>query len=724
MLSLMRPPAASLALAERMSRPQRIGIFGNRGVGKTTLLAMIYREAVAGRLPGLRLAAADTRTAEYLSDKVLQLEAGQALPGTLAETELRFQLYHGETRLELLLKDYQGEHIELGRREAIHDFLRDCDAVWLCLDLETLPSPAERLRRQQEIEQLIEDYLAGEARRKMDRPIALVLTKADLLGPLPGDAGELAASYFGMTRHTLESHCKNGGMFAVSSLGDQPAASGQLQPRGLADPLAWLATALQEQDEARLEQLWALAGHHTAILERAVACFARRYADAPVTQAYRQRLRELRQRRRRSRSMIAAAVLACFLGSLWTYDALGYRDAVRFQSDHSAEPAASLQHWQTYKAWHPTRHLFAATAEEENQRLHELANLTREQQRDKRLTDLRRRVVDPDADPEALWQQFQDFRGAFPELDIAGDLERVHAAVKARRDEEVNRRARRAYDDLARAGQRSTDLTGFVVLADRLIREYPGSPVEPEARKLRTAALLRLDEQDIQAAREYSVRQPLHFHTRREMYQGYLDRHPGGGAFAEEAKTAIRTIDDAWDRHDFRRLRDQFVTNPADTAELVNQCRRYLAVHPSGKFTASATELLRWTERVTATGEYRVVLRSGQVEDSIARWISRGPKLSVELEVAGIRYGPSSIVKNRYDPEWNFEFPRRVRWKLGDPVVIRVTEHTWKDRLVLVYSSTENERLAIRMLCGDNYLGPNRVTFESDFAMPKLPKVE
>src|SRR5258705_13986175 len=95
-------------LVERLCRPQRVGVFGHRGVGKTTLLTMMYREAVGGRLPELRLAAADARTANYLSDKILQLESGQALPATLAETDLRFHLYHGSVRLELLVKDYQG----------------------------------------------------------------------------------------------------------------------------------------------------------------------------------------------------------------------------------------------------------------------------------------------------------------------------------------------------------------------------------------------------------------------------------------------------------------------------------------------------------------------------------------------------------------------------------------------------------------------------------------
>src|SRR5947209_19720341 len=102
----MRRQTAAGVLAERFCRPHRVGLFGRRGVGKTTLLTVLYREAVAGRLPGLRLAAADARTATYLADKVVQLEAGQLLPATLAETDLRFHLYHNGRRVELLLKDY------------------------------------------------------------------------------------------------------------------------------------------------------------------------------------------------------------------------------------------------------------------------------------------------------------------------------------------------------------------------------------------------------------------------------------------------------------------------------------------------------------------------------------------------------------------------------------------------------------------------------------------
>ena len=121
-------------------------------------------------MPDLRLAAADARTANYLADKIVQLEAGQALPATLGETDLRFQLYHKGARLELLFKDYQGEHVALGRQEPIRDFLRDCDAVWLCLDVPATGTPGACLQAQQEVEQIVEDYLVAESPGAPPRP--------------------------------------------------------------------------------------------------------------------------------------------------------------------------------------------------------------------------------------------------------------------------------------------------------------------------------------------------------------------------------------------------------------------------------------------------------------------------------------------------------------------------------------------------------------------------
>ena len=83
-------------------------------------------------------------SAEYLAEKIAQIESGQPMAGSLAETELKLRLYHGPARFDLIVKDYQGEHVTLGTDEPIQDFFADCDAVFLCLDPEGSTDPAER----------------------------------------------------------------------------------------------------------------------------------------------------------------------------------------------------------------------------------------------------------------------------------------------------------------------------------------------------------------------------------------------------------------------------------------------------------------------------------------------------------------------------------------------------------------------------------------------------
>jgi hypothetical protein len=299
----------------------------------------------------------------------------------------------------------------------------------------------------------------------------------------------------------------------------------------------------------------------------------------------------------------------------------------------------------------------------------------------------------------------------------------LRATIQSRHEDFRSRKAQHAFDRLLSAEAQAVDLTGLVVQADQFLGEYPDIGLGSEVRRRRSHYLNRLDEQDIQPARNYSALQPFNFQTRRELYQRYLDRHPGGGVFTDEAETALDNIAATWDRHDFRAIRDQFTTRPGDIPELVARCRAYLTVHPQGRFTSAVAELLRWTERVTVPGEYRVVLRRGDFEHNIAYWLSRGPDLAAEIEVGGVRHGPSPIVKNRYDPDWSYEFPRRIRWKLGDPVVIRVTDYDWFNHVVLTASS-DGDPMGMRLLSGEARVGNNYVVFESDFAMPTPPSIE
>ena len=232
------------ALEARLTGPKRIALFGHRNVGKTTLLAMFYRQAAGGQVPGVRLAAADAPSAEYLAEKIAQIESGQATAGTLAETELNLRLYHGPARFELIVKDYQGEHVTLGTDEPIQEFFAGCDAVLLCLDPEGSTDPAERRRRQQEIEGLLERYIERSEDLSTDRPVALLLTKFDRVLARQGAAAapqagspfseafveKLVDEQYGMTRHALRQHAPDGVIFAVSSFGRGRPATG-LRPR-------------------------------------------------------------------------------------------------------------------------------------------------------------------------------------------------------------------------------------------------------------------------------------------------------------------------------------------------------------------------------------------------------------------------------------------------------------------------------------------------------------
>ena len=282
------------ALEDRLIGPKRIALFGHRNVGKTTLLAMFYRQASTGQVPGLRLAAADPSSAEYLADKIAQIEAGEPPAGTLAETELKLRLYHGAARFDLIVKDYQGEHVTLGSDEPIQEFFAGCDAVLLCLDPEGSASPADRRRRQQEVEDLLERYIERSDDMTTGRPVALLLTKFDRVlaqsspqgDPGPGDdptswgAERLVESRYGMTRHALARHAPNGAIFAVSAYGrgaDGGRPPAELHPLGLEGPLGWLAEQLEAGDVEQLEWLWDLAPDDLPRLARCVAAFARRY---------------------------------------------------------------------------------------------------------------------------------------------------------------------------------------------------------------------------------------------------------------------------------------------------------------------------------------------------------------------------------------------------------------------------------------------------------------
>jgi hypothetical protein len=717
------------SLAEFLCRPQRVGLFGHRGVGKTTLLTMLYREAVNGRLAGLRLAAGDAATANYLGDKMLQLEQGQVLPATLAETPLRFQLYHAESRIELIIKDYQGEQVAVGRQEPIREFLKECDAVWLCFDPVLLDSPADRLHGEQEAEQVVEDYLALE-NAGPPRPMALVLTKSDLLPSRPEGISEelwltdLARESFPMTLHALRQHAPGNTILGVSSLGRRDR-SGPPQPENLEQPLLWLVEVLKTQDEARLDRLFEIAPSKIALLERCVRAFAQRYPGSDRLPEFEDRLRKAKVRRRRHFALAGAALVA-FLGlSAWTIDAVRYHSARSFDNS-SADREAVRERWEEYAS----SPLSIGWRETARQRVRELDEEIREQRRQKRLETLNRLANDPAAGTTVVLTSLKQFSQDYPET---ADLEHIRKEVANKVAAQRAREAEQALDDLIKsefvsAGQKEGEaarkhLEGLVSRADRVLEEFGDTAVAAKVRERRSCYLARIGEHDFEAARTYSRQNPQNFATRRERYEQYLSRHPQG-TFSSQARSAIGEIDTAWDRYDFRKIRDFYVKSPAEFDELIARCAHYLAVHDKGRYHDKAKELMAWAGRVNQPRDYTVKVVRGDFSIKLGRWYTRGPDLSVSIEVNGIKHGPTNILKNDYDPKWNYEFPRSVTWKPGDSVRIIVRDHDFWGRTIIDYVSSDNDKLAMRMLSGKFEHDEHAIWFESDFKMPEVPEVD
>ena len=759
----------------RLVGPKRVALFGHRAVGKTTLLAMFYREAAHGRVPGVRLAAGDPATAEYLAEKIAQIESGEPPAGTLAETPLRLRLYHGRARLELIVKDYQGEHVSLGSDAPIREFFADCDAVLLCLDPDGPDRPADRRRRQQEVEDLLERYIEKSEEATTDRPVALLVTKYDrVLAQGDESVEEFVDSRYGMTRHALAVHAPRSALFAVSAYGPEAGADGrppaELRPLGLEGPLGWLADQLEAGDRERLEWLWDLAPEDLPRLARCVSAYAKRYPHSDQTAAFRGRLAKLRRRRLGrgvARLALAGAALVALLAG---YDRWGYHAARAFEDGRPA-PSVSRR-WDEFLAWHPTLGTFwpaearaarasadlwrvravearvaAGTAgpdtEAELKTMKEssspsltmaIGRVEAERAKSRQDEDWRAlRVADlagverPEAHLDAARKFLRDYPDTPRKAEAVALVKELETVVGDRRD----RGDRSLVDALERDGSLpDADLPDLVRRSKEFLDAHAESRWRPEVGTLLDAYARRLDDRDIDRARRFSKDNATNFAVRKRRYQDYLDAHRAGGRFVGEATAALEKVDAERDTFSYRQAYDYAIAHPNDPAEVARQLRAYLDAVPAGRYAKAASGYLKWWEKTAATAEYKVVLRRGEVESDAGKYLSGGaPDLGVELEVGGVKYGPSPVVKNTHKPVWDYEFPRPIRWKAGDPIVIRILDYDWSSSGsgVFKFTSPAGDKLAMTMLSGTVRPfkgGPTTLVFASDFRVPTLPRPE
>ncbi len=603
-------------LEARLAHPLKVALFGHRNVGKTTLLAMFYRQASSGQVPGLRLAAADPRTAEYLAEKIAQIESGQPMAGSLAETELNLRLYHGPARFDLIVKDYQGEHVTLGSDEPIHAFFDGCDAVFLCLDPDGPSDPVERRRRQQEVENLLERYIERSVDARADRPVALLLTKFDRVmerepanSETEGDpevpeslVERIVDQHYGMTRHALAAHAPDGAIFGVSSFG--PGAEGNrppsvLRPIGLEGPLSWLAEQLESRDRAAMVAAWERGPRDPGRLGRVVAAYERRYPRSNRSYEFRDRLTAMVRRRRRGRLLRLAGGIVLLAGSAAGYDALGFRQATAFEQSPEAAAPAIARRWSDLLEWHPSLGIFwpklerqarvkkaewqvkAAGVQVANgtaapdlpKRLDTLKDQSPrlapairevEQAQERARHDRRWKEVEGEArslasvdDPAIGLAAIDGFLREFPDSPKRPDALTIAQELKQSLHARRFAQDQQFVDDLVRSeAMPGMSLEDLIERARQFLADHAESPAR-DAVKLRLDDYLRrLDEQDIAKARDYSRQYPSRFAARIERYQDYLKAHQTGGRYLSEAIEARDRILGEWDVYAYRQAFD------------------------------------------------------------------------------------------------------------------------------------------------------------------------
>jgi hypothetical protein len=462
---------------------------------------------------------------------------------------------------------------------------------------------------------------------------------------------------------------------------------------------------------------------------------------------------------------LAAAVMVA-AGGLAGWDALAFERARSFEKGGDSPPAVARR-WSEMLEWHPSLSLFWPALGREARQKRDLwqvkaagvqvANGTAPADLSMRLGQLkdeaphlrpainaveaaqaltrhdeRWKTVQAEAlslaaleDPAAPLQTIDAFLREYPETPRRSDALALARSLKddlAKRQTVVDQGF---VDDLVRSESLPTvSLTDQIERAREFLAEHPQSAVREQVKSRLEMYLIRLDEQDIDQARDFSRQNPMRFASRIERFQNYLKTHQTGGRFVSEAMEAKDRILHEWDIYDYRQAYELSQSHPDDVAQVAQRLRDYLRDHPDGRYTADAARYQEWWDKISVPGTYRVTLRRGEVEPKVGKYFSGGaPDLGVVIEVAGAVYGPSTIIRDSHRPVWDYAFPQPITWKLGDPVTVRIIDYDWSASEVYVLHSKQGDPLAMRLLAGTitpTKGGKTTLVFSSDFALPVL----
>lgn len=323
-------------------------------------------------------------------------------------------------------------------------------------------------------------------------------------------------------------------------------------------------------------------------------------------------------------------------------------------------------------------------------------------------------------------EEFHDWLGRY--LASARDLKQLRREL-----EETLARLPAADGETEAAGEIATiealrraelkpgvDFRSLMDSAEQFIERYPHSSLADEAKSLFEKYARAWDEHEFQSARDFAKANSHSFDGQLARFQTYIEQHGSAGKFVAESHAAMARIRAEWAEHDYRQIYDFANRYPIDLAAVAPRVRRFLNEHPASLRRAAAEAFVARYEQAATPREYRIRVKSGSFERSVARTLSRGPDLAVEIEVAGVRVGRTPIVADSFEPTWDYEFPQSVRWRLGDAVRIRVIDFDYGNRTILKIEPAADDPLALRFLTGPITAEGHQLVFESDFQVPTL----
>lgn len=249
----------------RGGSPHYIGILGPSGVGKTVYLGMLL-DLLAHGAGGLYGMARGPFSLSLQRQVMLALERQRFPEKTPVEAD-RWQWVHCEVTTErrrsgfdLVTPDVAGEAVaaELetpGTNPTVRTLIARCAGLAVLID--TVGVIAEGQAQEMFAMQLVTylDALHGSRRRKVDVPVALIFTKADLCDEPIDDPETFARSHAPALWRMCEARLRHFRFFRSSVAGscgclvDRDGGQGlvplRIEPRGIIEPFAWLAGLLR-----------------------------------------------------------------------------------------------------------------------------------------------------------------------------------------------------------------------------------------------------------------------------------------------------------------------------------------------------------------------------------------------------------------------------------------------------------------------------------------------